>query len=93
VIFKVFDYNTNFKEMEVALKIIKDLSAPIEIAIPHSPDPLYLKFFEKKVAEAAPIAIKYGATLSVKRMVGGLTEKEAIQCAKIITPIAKKHGI
>mgnify|MGYP002622848279 CR=1 FL=1 len=93
VIYKVFDYNTNLDEMEIALKIIKEMGAPIEIAIPHSPDPLYMEFFKKKVEVAARKAEEYGATLSVKRMVNGLTEDEAKQAAEIMIPIAMKHGI
>ncbi len=46
------------------------MGAPIEIAIPHSPDPLYMEFFKKKVEKSGEIAKKYGATMSVKRMVG-----------------------
>mmetsp|Transcript_31121 Transcript_31121/g.28320 ORF Transcript_31121/g.28320 Transcript_31121/m.28320 type:complete len:134 (-) Transcript_31121:1565-1966(-) len=77
VIFKVFDYNTNFDEMAVALQILTEIGATIEIAVPHSPDPQYTPFFNKKIEDAAKKAQEIGATLSVKRMVNGLGADEA----------------
>lgn len=53
VIFKLFDYNTNFEEMEIALQTLRDIGATVEIAIPHSPDPQYKEFFYRKIEDAA----------------------------------------
>jgi len=93
VIFKVFDYNTNIREMENALQIISKMGAPIEIAVPQSPDAQYFEYFEKKWEEAAKKAKEYGATLSIKRMVAGLSEDEAKRVADIAIPIAQKYGV
>lgn len=93
VIFKVFDYNTNFEEMDVALRTIHEIGAPIELAVPHSPDPLYFDFFAKKIEAAALVAKKFGATISCKRMVNGLTEAEGQKIGSILAPLAMKHGI
>lgn len=93
VIYKVFDYNTNIKEMETALQIISKMGAPIEIAVPQSPDQQYFEYFGRKFEEAAKKAKEYGATLSIKRMVAGLTEEEAKRVADLSIPIAMKYGI
>ncbi|MBT4989138.1 MAG: hypothetical protein HOM96_01170 [Rickettsiales bacterium] len=98
---KLFDYNVNWDEMENVINIISNIFETFELALPHSPD----SNKEFQTLKSTEIADRLGKILedpnnlvsnveaSIKRMVKGMTEDEAIEAVDIMAPQLLKRGI
>ena len=92
--YKVFDYNSNFFELEGSAQLLQNIGPYNELAFPHSPEESYQEFFRKKLIEGGEFASRYGfRALSIKRMVAGLTEREVQNIAHWISDVALANGI
>lgn len=92
VILKQFQYICDPDELAPSIEIASRLSVAQEVAIPHSPDAGYLSFFEHSLNQLGPMAASVGS-ISIKRMVAGLTEREVMELAKIFFPKAAQLAI